>query len=245
MLPMWLRKTDRSITPRRRGPIRRLLRWILLAVLVLALADAVYLMTVWPDWAAYRQGPVPESNFMRSYRNAQAARPDWPPLRWRPVSIGDIPRHLIRAVIVAEDARFYAHEGVDLEALKEAMQTNLSQGRLAYGGSTISQQTVKNLFLSPSRDPLRKWHELVLTFAMERHLSKRRILELYLNVAEFGRGVYGVGAAAEHYWDVPVTRITARESIELAATLPSPVLNNPRSNTRAFRNRVSRIRRYF
>ena len=218
MLPMWLRKTDRSITPRRRGPIRRLLRWILLAVLVLALADAVYLMTVWPDWAAYRQGPVP---------------------------IGDIPRHLIRAVIVAEDARFYAHEGVDLEALKEAMQTNLSQGRLAYGGSTISQQTVKNLFLSPSRDPLRKWHELVLTFAMERHLSKRRILELYLNVAEFGRGVYGVGAAAEHYWDVPVTRITARESIELAATLPSPVLNNPRSNTRAFRNRVSRIRRYF
>ena len=166
-------------------------------------------------------------------------------MRWQPVPINRIPRHLVRAVIVAEDARFYEHDGVDLEALKDAMQTNLSQKRLAYGGSTLSQQTVKNLFLSPSRNPVRKWHELVITYAMERNLSKRRILEIYLNVAEFGRGIYGVGAAAEYYWDVPVSRITARESIELAATLPSPVRNNPRSNTRSFRNRVAKIRRYF
>jgi monofunctional biosynthetic peptidoglycan transglycosylase len=137
------------------------------------------------------------------------------------------------------------HEGVDLEALKEAMEYNLSQQRLAYGASTLSQQTVKNLFLSPSRNPLRKWHELVLTLAMERSLSKRRILEYYLNVAEFGRGIYGVDAAARFYWNVPVSRITARESIELAATLPSPVANNPSSNTRAFRKRVDKIRRYF
>ncbi len=182
---------------------------------------------------------------MRRYESAREQRADWPPLRWQPVSIDRIPRHLVRAVIVAEDARFYEHEGVDLEALKDAMETNLSQKRFAYGGSTLSQQTVKNLFLSPARNPLRKWHELVLTLGMERNLSKRRILELYLNVAEFGRGVYGVGAAAQHYWDVPVGFITVSESIELAATLPSPVANNPRSNTRAFRNRVKRIWRYF
>jgi len=151
----------------------------------------------------------------------------------------------VRAVIVAEDSRFYEHEGVDLEALKEAMEYNLSQKRLAYGASTLSQQITKNLFLNPSRNPLRKWHELVLTLGMERNLSKRRILEYYLNLAEFGRGIYGVEAAARYYWDVPVSRLSWRESIELAATLPSPVANNPRSNTRAFKRRVNKIRRYF
>ena len=242
---MWFRKKSRGVNPGRRGPIRRLLRWTLLALLLLALADAVYLAAIWPDWAAYRDGPVPASNFIRRYRDQQPTRADWPPLRWQRVTIGQIPRHLIRAVIVAEDARFYQHDGVDLEALKEAMKTNLSRKRMAYGGSTISQQTVKNLFLSPSRNPLRKWHELLLTLGMERNLSKRRILELYLNVAEFGRGVYGVGAAARHYWEVPLAALTPRESIELAATLPSPVTNNPRTNTRAFRNRVTKIAHYF
>ncbi len=228
-----------------RRPLRRLGKWLLFLLLAGACIDAFYLATIWPDWQAYRQGSIPASSFMRRYESEREHRSDWPPLRWQPVSIDRIPRHLVRAVIVAEDARFYEHEGVDLEALKDAMETNLSQKRFAYGGSTLSQQTAKNLFLSPARNPLRKWHELVLTLGMERNLSKRRILELYLNVAEFGRGVYGVGAAARHYWDVPVSHITVSESIELAATLPSPVNNNPRSNTRAFRNRVARIWRYF
>ena len=225
--------------------IGRLLRYLFTILLLLAVIDAVYLAIIWPEWDNIDSGPVPKSRFMQQYEEARTSRSDWPPLQWRPVSLNRIPRHLVRAVIVAEDARFYEHDGVDLEALQDAMETNLSQKRFAYGGSTLSQQTVKNLFLTPSRNPLRKWHELVLTLGMERNLSKRRILEIYLNVAEFGRGVYGAGAAAQHYWDVPVSRITARESIELAATLPSPVLNNPRSNTPAFRNRVSRIRRYF
>ncbi len=125
------------------------------------------------------------------------------------------------------------------------MEYNLSKQRMVYGASTISQQTVKNLFLSPSRDPLRKWHELVLTLGMERNLSKQRILEYYLNVAEFGRGIYGVDAAARHYWDVPVYRLGRREAIELAATLPSPVRHNPATRTRAFNKRVQRINRYF
>lgn len=242
---MFSRRRRKSTTSSRSNPLRRLFRWTLTILLVAAAVDAVYLFTIWPDWQQYRAGSIPASSFMRRYEAGREQHVEWPRLRWQPVSINRIPRHLVRAVIVAEDARFYEHDGVDLEALKHAMETNLSQKRFAYGGSTLSQQTVKNLFLSPSRNPLRKWHELVLTLGMERNLSKRRILELYLNVAEFGRGIYGVGAAADHYWNVPVAYLTPRESIELAATLPSPVLNNPRSNTRAFRNRVDRIRRYF
>ena len=152
---------------------------------------------------------------------------------------------MIRALIVAEDANFYSHRGVDIDALKEAMEYNLSEKRLIYGGSTISQQTVKNVFLSPSRNPLRKWHELVLTIGMERSLSKKRILEHYINVAEFGRGIYGVDAAARYYWGIPASRLSIRQAIELAATLPSPVDNNPKTRTNFFNRRIKKIRRYF
>jgi len=221
------------------------LRWSWRVLLILAVMDVGYLIGTWPDWKKYRNGQIQRSSFILEYEVERHRHADWPKLRWNPVSIEQIPKHMIRAVIVAEDARFYEHEGVDFDALKEAMEYNLSEKRLVYGGSTLSQQTVKNLFLNPSRNLLRKWHELVLTIGMEKNLSKRRILEHYLNVAEFGRGIYGVDAAARYYWNVPVSRITSRESIELAATLPSPIANNPRTNTRALRNRVKKIRRYF
>ena len=96
------------------------------------------------------------------------------------------------------------------------------------------QQTVTNLFLISSRNPLRKWHELVLTIGMERYLSKKSILELYLNLAEFGRGVYGVDAASRFYWGIPASQVTELQSIELAATLPSPVANNSGTRNRSF-----------
>ena len=223
---------------------RRALRWGGWLLLALVLMDLGYLVGIWPDWQRYADGPVLGSSFIRAYQHDRH-RHGWPRLRWNPVPLETIPRDLIGAVIVAEDARFYEHDGVDLDAFKEAMEYNLSKQRIIYGASTISQQTVKNLFLSPSRNPLRKWHELVLTFGMERNLSKQRILEYYLNVAEFGRGVYGVDAAARHYWGLPVYRLDRRQSIELAATLPSPVKHNPATRTRAFEKRVRKIRRYF
>ncbi len=223
---------------------RRVLRIGGFVLLILLLLDLGYLAAIWPDWQRYADGPLLRSNFIRAYEQERHSQ-GWPRLRWNPVPIETIPRELIGAVIVAEDARFYEHDGIDLDAFKEAMEYNLSKKRIVYGASTISQQTVKNLFLNPSRNPLRKWHELVLTLGLERNLSKRRILEYYLNVAEFGRGIYGVDAAARHYWGVPVYRLGRREAVELAATLPSPIRHNPASRTRTFINRVGKIWRYF
>lgn len=223
----------------------RTLRWSLRLLPIFILMDIGYLIGIWPDWNDYEAGPAPRSQFILAYEIEQSRHEGWRKLRWRPVSMDKIPGCMIRAVIVAEDARFYAHNGVDIDALKAAMEYNLSEKKLLIGGSTISQQTVKNLFLDSSRNPLRKWHELVLTLGMERAISKKRILELYLNVAEFGRGIYGVDAAARFYWGVPASAMSNRQCIELAATLPSPVRNNPGTRTRSFNNRIKKIRRYF
>lgn len=228
-----------------RPGVRQMLRWCARLLLALVLMDAGYLIGIWPQWDLYASGPVQRSNFIRAYEFDRGQNANWPGLRWNPVSIEAIPQDMIWAVVVAEDARFFEHEGVDIEALRDAMEYNLSRKKMVYGASTISQQTVKNVFLNSSRDPLRKWHELLLTIGMERNLSKKRILEHYLNLAEFGRGIYGVDAAARYYWGIPASRLSRRQAIELAATLPSPVKNNPRTDTRAFRRRVKKIRRYF
>ncbi len=102
---------------------------------------------------------------------------------------------------------------------------------------------IKNMLLSPSRNPMRKWHELWLTLALERNISKNRILEIYLNVAEFGKGVYGVEAAARHYWGVAAAKLTLRQAIDLAATLSSPVNHNPATGTDYFKRQRSKIRK--
>lgn len=232
---------------RRRSPakpslLRRLLRRVLLLLLVAAALDALYLYWIWPDWDKLATGPVPKSSFIQTY---EAAEKKPATLRWQPVPYARISPSMRRAVIVAEDSRFYSHEGVDLEAMREAIEYNWERGRVVYGASTISQQTAKNLFLSPSRNPLRKWHELVLTWSMERNLKKRRILELYLNIAEFGPGVYGVEAAARHYWGNSAEWLDFEQAIELAATLPNPKVDNPATRTRAFLQRREKIRRNF
>ena len=221
------------------------MRWSYRLLLLVVIIDVGYLISIWPDWGLHKQGPVQPSNFIRDYAQLKHEHGEWPELSWIQTPIEEISEHMIRALIVAEDSRFYAHAGIDVEAFQAAMEENLSRKRFLYGGSTISQQTVKNMFLSASRNPLRKWHELVITIAMERNLSKRRILELYLNVAEFGRGIYGVEAAAQHYWGISSSELSTRQAIELAATLPSPVMHNPATRTRTFESRVQKISRYF
>lgn len=219
---------------------RRTLRWAMRILLIFLVVDLIYVAVIWPDWKHLAAGAIPRSSFMQLYETKQKAR-DWPKLQWQPVPLARIPRHMLRAVIVAEDSRFYEHSGFDLIAIREALDYNLDRGRVVFGASTITQQTVKNLYLSPSRNPLRKWHEMFLTWGIEHHLRKSRILELYLNIVEFGRGVYGVQAAARHYYGEDVEQLSVAQAAELAASLPSPVKNNPATRTEAFDRRTQRI----
>jgi monofunctional biosynthetic peptidoglycan transglycosylase len=237
------RRYRRRYAPKRSllGRLTGVARWLVYALLLLLAVDTFYLTLIWPDWKRIASGPVPMSKFIERYRQARRTDASLPPLYWRPVPLAHIPPQVRRAVILAEDSRFYEHDGFDFEAFREAMDYNLEQGHLVLGASTISQQTAKNLFLSRARNPVRKWHELILTWGMEHHLSKHRILEIYLNDAEFGRGVYGVQAAAETYWHKPVSELDWVEAAELAATLPSPDKDNPATRTRRFHWRVQKI----
>lgn len=140
--------------------------------------------------------------------------------RWVPLR--EVNRDLLYAVVIAEDGRFYEHKGIDTDALIEAMMTNWRRGEKAFGGSTITQQTVKNLFLDNEKSYLRKLREVVLSLRLEGQLSKNEILELYLNLAEFGPDLYGVRAASAHYFDKPPSAINAAEGAYLALMLPSP-----------------------
>lgn len=223
------------------GRSRKLLLWSFRILLIMLIVDAFYLVHIWPDWTNFKKGTIQKSNFIKNY---QSQHSNLPSLKWNPVRLRDIPHRLRHAVIVAEDARFYSHNGFDIFAFQEAMQHNLEKKRFKYGGSTISQQTVKNMFFSASRNPLRKWHELAFTIGMEFNVSKDRIMETYLNVAEFGKGIYGVEAASRAYWNIPVSRISVQQAIELAATLPSPVKHNPATRTHTFIRRVKKIRAY-
>jgi monofunctional biosynthetic peptidoglycan transglycosylase len=231
-------------TPSRRRRAGKILRWTFRVLLALLIADLIYVAAIWPDWEQYASGPVPKSSFIKRYEATYKDK-KFPRLKWQPVAIGAMPRHLQRAVLVAEDWRFYRHNGFDLEAIRDALDYNMEKKRIVFGASTISQQTAKNLFLSPSRDPLRKWHEILFTIGLERHLGKRRILEIYLNIAEFGRGVYGVQAASLHYFGVPVAAISWDQAMELAATLPGPRKNNPANRTRYYARHLAKLKRLF
>ncbi len=240
---MWnpFRRHKRHKQPGRLARWSRWWRWGWRIGLVLLALDVFYLVHIWPDWNDFSHGTVNRSRFIDNYLKKRELSPDLPRLRWSPVPLEYIPPHMQRAVIIGEDSRFYWHNGFDLIAFRKAMDYNLENLELKYGASTLSQQTVKNMFLSGSRNPLRKWHELVLTIGMEFNVSKDRILETYLNVAEFGRGIYGVEAAAHHYWGIPVSRLSLRQAAELAASLPSPRKHNPGTRTRRFLRRTGKI----
>jgi monofunctional biosynthetic peptidoglycan transglycosylase len=161
--------------------------------------------------------------------------PHWAPL-------DSIPDELKWAVIVAEDANFYEHGGIDVPAMKEAIKYDLKHSRLFRGASTITQQLAKNLFLSRDRSLLRKLRELAIARRLEHELTKGRILELYLNVVEFGPLVYGVGDGARYHFDLPVSILTPAESAFLAAILPGPrIAYNPQIKPDKVRQRAARL----
>src|SRR5258705_27110 len=160
--------------------------------------------------------------FMQRRLEAMRAKDPRAQLRRQWVPYEAISPHLKRAVVAAEDARFLDHEGFDWQAIQQAIAKNESHGKVVAGASTISQQLAKNLFLSGERSWMRKGEEAAITWMLEHTLSKRRILELYLNVAEWGDGVFGAEAAARYHFGVPASALTAEQAAWLAVLLPSP-----------------------
>jgi monofunctional biosynthetic peptidoglycan transglycosylase len=142
-------------------------------------------------------------------------------IQYFPMSIDNLPDHLIRAVLAAEDSRFLCHDGFDFTAIKIAMKNNMRSERII-GGSTISQQTAKNLFLWPGRSWFRKGLEAGITVLLEISWSKKRILEVYLNIAEFGEGIFGIEAASQYHFNKPSSQLSAFESVQLVSILPYP-----------------------
>jgi monofunctional biosynthetic peptidoglycan transglycosylase len=149
---------------------------------------------------------------------------------WVPIS--RIPKYVLDAIIVAEDGTFYEHGGIDWFEVQESLEKNLEEGRAARGASTITQQLAKNLFLSTSKDPLRKLREVIITVLLEKTLEKRRILELYVNLIEWGPGVFGIEAASHTYFGKPASALTLDEGARLAAVIPSPLRHRPDADSR-------------
>ncbi len=152
-------------------------------------------------------------------------------LQYKWISYDLISPHLKRAVIAAEDAKFMEHKGFDYKAIQIAYKKNLRKRKIVAGGSTISQQLAKNLFLSTKKTPWRKIEEAIITLMLENVMSKRRILEIYLNIIEWGNNVFGVKAAALHYYNISTSSLSAKQSARLAAMIPNPRFYDRNRNT--------------
>ena len=195
------------------------LKRLLLAVIGLLLLYQFWLFgwVLWWNWVN------PDSTRFMDIRLAElrVAEPQ-ARLQQRWIGYGQISPNLKRAIVAAEDGKFLDHEGFDWEGIQNAIEKNQKKGRVVAGGSTISQQLAKNLFLSPAKTPLRKAEEAVITLMLEAVWSKRRILEVYLNVIEWGSGVFGAEAAARHYFGIAASQLSAEQAARLAAMVPRP-----------------------
>ncbi len=221
-----------------------MLRRIILALAACILVGAGIFALTLPDVRPLRTHFPPTTAFMER-RKAQLARAgESTRLDWRPVPMAHIAPVLRRAVVVAEDARFYEHAGIDWQATQDAVLTDWHRRRIGLGGSTITQQLAKNLYLSPARTPWRKLREWIIARRLERELSKERILELYLNVVELGPRTYGVEAGARRLFGKPASAVDETEAATLAAMLPSPRIYDPRRHPARVARRARRILRW-
>ena len=162
-------------------------------------------------------------------------------LKHKWVDYAKISNNLKRAVVASEDAKFIDHEGFDWEGIKKAYEKNLKKGKIVAGGSTISQQLAKNLFLSTKRTPWRKAEEALITVMLENLLSKRRILEIYLNIIEWGNGVFGAEAAARHHYKTSAANLSAGQAAKLAAMIPNPRFYDAHKSTSYLNRRIATI----
>jgi monofunctional biosynthetic peptidoglycan transglycosylase len=229
--------------------VRRAIRWLLLGGAAGAAVFVTWLLFVWPPPSWWRSHWPRETAFQEMRARQERATGDTAPRRYVPVPLDSISDWVAKAAVAGEDDAFYQHHGIDWRSLREALGYRRSafawsaardraelQRALAgaadrrnklRGASTITQQLAKNLYLSPSRNPLRKLKEAVIAYRLEWALGKRRILELYLNVAEFGPHLWGVEAASQAYFGRPAARLSIDQAALLVATLPHPLTSNP------------------
>ncbi|MRR17660.1 MAG: monofunctional biosynthetic peptidoglycan transglycosylase [Deltaproteobacteria bacterium] len=220
--------------------IKKIISWtflILMAFLVLDTGRYFF----YPDVADLEKNRPGKTAFMEYREDVWQAKGIKKKIATSWVPLNQISPYVVKAVIIAEDDKFWSHEGFDFEAIQKALEKDIKKKTFKAGGSTISQQLAKNLYLSPAKNPIRKIKEAILTWRIERQLSKRRIMELYLNVAEWGDGMFGVGAAARRYYGKSAGSLGPREAAELAAALPNPRRFNPDKNSRYASSRAERI----
>jgi monofunctional biosynthetic peptidoglycan transglycosylase len=214
-------------------------RWVKIILLAI-----VALIVIYHGWVLSRvfwyRSHNPDVTAMMAQRMAEDRAQGLEPKRvqtW--VTYDRISPNLVRAVLAGEDSRFFDHAGFDWEEIRNALEKDWNEGKFSRGASTISQQLAKNLFLSTSKNPLRKLHEALITKEMEWILGKRRILEIYLNVIEWGEDIYGAEAAARHYFNTSAASLGADQAAFLSAIIPSP---NGAFNPTTHRRRVDRRR---
>ncbi|MCL4183429.1 MAG: monofunctional biosynthetic peptidoglycan transglycosylase [Burkholderiaceae bacterium] len=229
---------------RARPRVARLLRagaWTLLLAITAVLAVQLWYFgrVLW--WSHVDPGTT---RFMRQELSRLRETDPRRELRHRWVPYERISVHLKRAVIAAEDANFTDHDGVDWDAIERAYEHNRKRGRVVRGGSTITMQLAKNLFLSGERSYLRKAQEVVISYMIETVMSKRRILELYLNVAEWGAGVFGAEAGARHYYGVSAAQLEPWQAARMAAMLPRPRYHDANRDSAALARRAAIVGRW-
>ncbi|MDH3255075.1 MAG: monofunctional biosynthetic peptidoglycan transglycosylase [Acidobacteriota bacterium] len=224
---------------RRRRPFRLIIR-LALAFSLASAAFVGYQWVTWPQVSKLATENPQTTAFIERYRDAAVGR-ETQPVRWTWVRYEAISPHLKHAVVVSEDIEFFAHQGFSVHELKTAVADALKRRKALRGASTISQQLAKNLWLAPSRNPWRKVKEALLTRQLERELGKQRILEIYLNVVEFGPGLYGAEAAARHYFGRAAAELNPEQAAALAAGMPKPSRWHPGSGESEYLQRVRRI----
>ena len=202
--------------------MKRALRWTARILAALVMLFIVVQAWFYAHLLLYKHRAPEETAFMRHRLGELREKNPRAAVRYQWVPYERISNHLKRAMVAAEDAKFVEHEGFDWEGIQHALDKNLKRGRTVAGGSTISQQLAKNLFLSPTKSYIRKGEEALITLMMEATLDKQRILELYLNVIEWGSGVFGAEAAAQRYFGVHASELSADQAARLAAMAPNP-----------------------
>jgi monofunctional biosynthetic peptidoglycan transglycosylase len=207
-----------------------------------ALVPAVLAAVLWlslPDVRPLGREPPRTTAFIELRRQEATAAKRRFALRWSWRPLGQISPLLRECVVLTEDAKFWKHDGVDWEAVEHAAERNLARRRFGLGGSTITQQLAKNLYLSPSKNPVRKLRELLIARRLEAELAKERLLELYLNVAEWGDGVFGAEAAAQKWFGSSASALTPLQAARLALALANPRKRSPAVKSRALDRRAA------